>query len=88
MITIQILTSVAITDRGIIVMTGEMKIMTISRFIIAGIVDKTRDEVSSWFGDGDAARRRRMDEIRDHRGKGPKNYQRSSERIKEDVTIN
>jgi osmotically-inducible protein OsmY len=26
-----------------------------------------------------------MDEIRDHRGKGPKNYQRSSDRIKEDV---
>lgn len=49
--------------------------------------DKTRDEVSSWFGDDDAERRRRMDEIRDmnHRGKGPKNYKRSPERIKEDV---
>ena len=49
--------------------------------------DKTRDEVSSWFGDDDAERRRRMDEIRDenHRGKGPKNYIRSSDRIKEDV---
>lgn len=49
--------------------------------------DKTRDEVSSWFGDDDAQRRRRMDEIRDenHRGKGPKNYIRSAERIKEDV---
>ena len=49
--------------------------------------DRTRDEVSSWFGDDDAERRRRMDELRDenHRGKGPKNYKRSQERIKEDV---
>ncbi len=49
--------------------------------------DRTRDEVSSWFGDDDAERRRRMDEMRDenHRGKGPKNYTRSAERIKEDV---
>ena len=49
--------------------------------------DRTRDEVSSWFGDDDAERRRRMDELRDenHRGKGPKNYKRSPERIKEDV---
>ncbi len=48
--------------------------------------DKTKDEVSSWFGDDDAQRRRRMDEMRDnHRGKGPKNYKRSSDRIKEDV---
>lgn len=50
--------------------------------------DKTRDEVESWFGDDDAKRRRRMDEIREgnHRGKGPKNYTRSQERIKEDVS--
>ncbi|MEP7253821.1 MAG: BON domain-containing protein [Ginsengibacter sp.] len=49
--------------------------------------DRTRDEVSSWFGDDDAERRRRMDEWRDdnHRGKGPKNYKRSPERIKEDL---
>ncbi|MDQ6764330.1 MAG: BON domain-containing protein [Bacteroidota bacterium] len=49
--------------------------------------DKTTDEVSSWFGDDEAKRRRRMDELRDDnlRGKGPKNYTRSSERIKEDV---
>ena len=50
--------------------------------------DKTRDEVSSWFGDDDAERRRRRDEMMDdvnHRGKGPKNYKRSSDRIKEDV---
>lgn len=49
--------------------------------------DKTSDEVSSWFGDDDAQRRREMDDIRDynHRGKGPKNYKRSPERIKDDV---
>jgi osmotically-inducible protein OsmY len=50
--------------------------------------DKTKDEVGSWFGDDDAKRRRRIDEINDgqHRGKGPKNYTRSQERIKEDVS--
>ncbi len=48
--------------------------------------DRTKDEVSSWFGDDDARRRRRMDDWRDdHRGKGPKNYKRSAERIQEDV---
>ena len=50
--------------------------------------DKTKDEVASWFGDDDAERRRRRDEIREgqHRGKGPKNYTRSEERIREDVS--
>ena len=50
--------------------------------------DKTKDEVSSWFGDDDARRRRRMDDVREgeHRGKGPKNYSRSTERIKEDAS--
>jgi osmotically-inducible protein OsmY len=49
--------------------------------------DKTSDEVSSWFGDEDAERRREMDRQRSgqHRGKGPKGYSRSDERIKEDV---
>ena len=48
--------------------------------------NKTKDEVSSWFGDEDAERRRRMDEWRgEFRGKGPKGYTRSDERIKEDV---
>lgn len=44
--------------------------------------DRAADEVSSWFGDEDAERRRRMDQFR---GRGPKNYMRSDERIKEDV---
>jgi osmotically-inducible protein OsmY len=47
--------------------------------------DKTKDEVSSWFGDDEAERRRRMDKIVNHRGRGPKGYTRSDERIKEDV---
>jgi len=45
--------------------------------------DRATDEVSSWFGDEDAERRRRMDR---HRGRGPKNYTRSDERIREDVS--
>lgn len=48
--------------------------------------DKTADEVSSWFGDEDAARRRRMDERNEsHRGRGPKGYTRSDDRITEDI---
>jgi osmotically-inducible protein OsmY len=49
--------------------------------------DRASDEVSSWFGDEDAERRRRMDELREgrHSGRGPKGYTRSDERIREDV---
>ncbi len=49
--------------------------------------DRTRDEVSSWFGDDDAERRREMDKQYEggYRGRGPKDYQRSSDRIREDV---
>jgi osmotically-inducible protein OsmY len=47
--------------------------------------DRASDEVASWFGDEEAERRRRMDEQRQHRGRGPKGYRRSDERIKEDV---
>jgi len=47
--------------------------------------DRASDEVASWFGDDEAQRRRRMDEQREHRGRGPKGYRRSDERIKEDV---
>jgi osmotically-inducible protein OsmY len=32
-----------------------------------GALSRTRDEVASWFGDDEAARRRRMDEVRDER---------------------
>ena len=49
--------------------------------------DKTKDEVSSWFGDEDAERRRRRDRVmsENYRGKGPKDYRRSEDRIREDV---
>lgn len=48
--------------------------------------DRTTDEVASWFGDDDAQRRRERDRaMGPHRGKGPKGYTRSDERIKDDV---
>lgn len=49
--------------------------------------DRTSDEVSSWFGDEDAERRREMDRRMSgqHKGKGPKGYTRSDDRIKEDI---
>ena len=46
-----------------------------------GFLERAGDEVASWFGDVDAARRREQD----HRGKGPANYKRTDERILEDV---
>jgi osmotically-inducible protein OsmY len=53
--------------------------------------DRTTDEIASWFGDDDAARRREQDARQDaegarlYRGRGPKGYTRSDERIREDV---
>ncbi len=48
--------------------------------------DRAADEVSSWFGDEEATRRRRMDEQNEsHRGRGPKNYMRADARIAEDI---
>jgi len=49
--------------------------------------DRASDEVASWFGDEEAERRRRYDEIQQgqHRGRGPKSYRRSDERIREDI---
>ena len=52
--------------------------------------DRTQDEVSSWFGDDRARRRREWDEGQadlraEHRGRGPKGYKRSDTRIEEDV---
>jgi len=46
-----------------------------------GFFERTGDEIASWFGDEDAARRREQD----HRGRGPAGYTRSDERIREDV---
>jgi osmotically-inducible protein OsmY len=45
--------------------------------------ERAGDEVLSWLGDDYAERRRRQDAT--HRGKGPKNYKRSDERISEDI---
>lgn len=47
-----------------------------------GFIERAGDEVASWFGNEEAARRREMD---NHRGKGPKGYRRSDARILEDV---
>ena len=48
--------------------------------------DRAKDEVSSWFGDDDNDRRNRdRNASGPHRGKGPKGYKRSDERIREDV---
>lgn len=50
-----------------------------------GFFDRASDEVMSWFGDDDAARRRQLDHREDHRGRGPANYTRSNERLLEDA---
>lgn len=50
-----------------------------------GFFDRASDEVMSWFGDDDAARRRKLDSQEDHRGRGPSNYVRSNERLLEDA---
>ncbi len=48
--------------------------------------DRATDEVSSWFGDDDAERRRRMDKMKGpHSGKGPKGYTRTDEKLKDDI---
>ena len=44
-----------------------------------GMFERAGDEIASWFGDEDAARRREQD----HRGRGPSNYTRSNERLLE-----
>lgn len=50
-------------------------------------LDRAGDEVASWFGDEEAERRRQMDARQQgqHRGRGPRNYKRSDDRIKEDI---
>jgi osmotically-inducible protein OsmY len=56
-----------------------------------GFLDRAGDEIASWFGSDEAERRRRQDAERGdqgaqhHRGRGPRNYQRSDERIRDDV---
>lgn len=52
-----------------------------------GLLERAGDEVRSWFGDDGAEGRRDRDmrETGQHRGRGPKGYQRSDARILEDV---
>jgi osmotically-inducible protein OsmY len=45
-------------------------------------LNRAGDEVLSWMGDDYATRRRRNDDA-SHRGKGPKNFKRTDDRIKE-----
>jgi BON domain len=53
--------------------------------------DRATDEMSSWFGDDEAARCREMDArqrdrgAQHHRNRGPKGYTRSDARIRKDV---
>ena len=49
-----------------------------------GFFERAGDEIASWFGDEEAQRRRERDA--GHRGRGPRNYSRSDERIREDVS--
>ena len=56
-----------------------------------GFLERAGDEIASWFGDDEAARRRAQDAGQEgsgygHRGRGPRNYRRSDERIREDVS--
>lgn len=48
-----------------------------------GFFERAGDEVASWFGDEDAARRRNQDAR--YRGHGPRGYTRTDERIAEDI---
>lgn len=52
-----------------------------------GFLEQAGDEVASWFGDDDAERRRHEDERRAalNRGRGPRGYSRSDERMREDI---
>jgi osmotically-inducible protein OsmY len=46
-----------------------------------GLSERASGEAASWFGNRDAAPRREQD----YRGRGPKGYRRSDDRIREDV---
>lgn len=49
--------------------------------------DRAADEVSSWFGSDDRNRRDRDERTSgSHKGKGPRDYKRSDDRIREDIS--
>jgi osmotically-inducible protein OsmY len=50
-----------------------------------GWFEKAREEVSSWFNGGEAEPSRGGERHAGHRGRGPKGYQRSDERITEEA---
>ena len=55
-----------------------------------GFLERAGDEVASWFGSDDGSHGRREDArfgagAQHHRGRGPRNYRRSDERIREEV---
>lgn len=50
-----------------------------------GFWDRAGDTVASWLGDDEARRRHEADVRASHRGKGPKGYKRSDDRIREDL---
>lgn len=48
--------------------------------------EQAGDEIASWFGNDDAERRREEDEMgARHRGRGPRGYTRSDDRIRDDL---
>ena len=52
-----------------------------------GFLERAGDEIASWFGGGESSRYGRDDDRGgQHRGRGPKGYQRSDERIRDDVS--
>ena len=51
------------------------------------LMDRAKDEVSSWFGDADAGARRQRDEaVGDHTGKGPESHLDPDARIVDDIS--
>ncbi len=86
-----------VVDNSVMVsVTAEIMVLTVAVIMVHhdrmsnGSADggiSTTDEVSSWFGNEDAERRREQDHRWEgtHRGKGPKGYQRSDDRIRDDV---
>jgi osmotically-inducible protein OsmY len=50
-----------------------------------GFLERAGDTIASWFGNEEASRRREQDQRQDYRGRGPSDYTRSDERIREDA---
>ena len=49
-------------------------------------IDKAADRLATWFGDPDAEKRHREEDLQaSHRGRGPKSYKRADSRILEDI---